>query len=52
MKIATRLGWYIVLGDHWLNVRGVSQFKLPTMRTQSVDRFTAAGYGDALPTFL
>ena len=28
------------------------QFKLPTMGAQSVDRFTAAGHGDALPTFL
>ena len=28
------------------------QFKLPTMGNQSVARFTAAGHGDALPTFL
>ena len=28
------------------------QFKLPTVGTQSVDRFTAAGHGDVLPTFL
>ena len=28
------------------------QFKLPTMGAQSVARFTAAGHGDALPTFL
>ena len=28
------------------------QFKLPTMGTQSVARFTAAGHGDALSTFL
>ena len=28
------------------------QFKLPTMGAQSVARFTEAGYGDALPTFL
>ena len=28
------------------------QFKLPTMGAQSVDRFTAAGHGDALPIFL
>ena len=28
------------------------QFKLPTMGTQSVARFTAAGHGEALPTFL
>ena len=28
------------------------QFKLPTMGAQSVDRFTAAGHGDALPTLL
>ena len=28
------------------------QFKLPTVGAQSVDRFTAAGHGDALPTFL
>ena len=25
VKIATRPGWYKVLGDHWLNVHGVSQ---------------------------
>ena len=28
------------------------QFKLPTMGAQSVARFTAAGHGDALATFL
>ena len=28
------------------------QFKLPTVGAQSVARFTAAGHGDALPTFL
>ena len=28
------------------------QFKLPTMGDQSVTRFTAAGHGDTLPTFL
>ena len=28
------------------------QFKLPTVGAQSVTRFTAAGHGDALPTFL
>ncbi len=28
------------------------QFKLPTMGARSVSRFTAAGHGDALPTFL
>ena len=28
------------------------QFKLPTMGAQSVHRFTAAGHGDALATFL
>ena len=28
------------------------QFRLPTMGAQSVARFTAAGYGDALSTFL
>ena len=28
------------------------QFKLPTMGAQSVARFTEAGHGDALPTFL
>ena len=28
------------------------QFKLPTLGTQSVARFTAAGHGDALSTFL
>ena len=28
------------------------QFKLPNMGAQSVTRFTAAGHGDALPTFL
>ena len=28
------------------------QFKLPTMGAQSVARFTAAGHGDALPSFL
>ena len=28
------------------------QFKLPTMGAQSVSRFTAAGHGDALATFL
>ena len=28
------------------------QFKLPTIVTQSVARFTAAGHGDALSTFL
>ena len=28
------------------------QFRLPTMGAQSVARFTAAGHGDALPTFL
>ena len=28
------------------------QFKLPTTGAQSVDRFTEAGHGDALPTFL
>ena len=28
------------------------QFKLPTMGAQSVARFTAAGHGEALPTFL
>ena len=28
------------------------QFRLPTMGAQSVSRFTAAGHGDALPTFL
>ena len=28
------------------------QFRLPTMGTQSVSRFTAAGHGDALSTFL
>ena len=28
------------------------QFKLPSMGTQSVARFTAAGHGEALPTFL
>ena len=27
------------------------QFKLPTMGARSVSRFTAAGHGDALPTF-
>ena len=29
-----------------------SQFKLPTVGAQSVTRFTAAGHGDALPTFV
>ena len=28
------------------------QFKLPTMDARSVSRVTAAGHGDALPTFL
>ncbi len=28
IKIATRPGWYIVLGDHWLNVRGVSHLPI------------------------
>ena len=28
------------------------QFKLPTMGARSVSRFTAAGHGDALATFL
>ena len=28
------------------------QFRLPTMGAQSVARFTAAGHGDALSTFL
>ena len=28
------------------------QFKLPTMGARSVSRFTTAGHGDALPTFL
>ena len=28
------------------------QFKLPTVGAQSVDRFTASGHGDALPTLL
>ena len=28
------------------------QFQLPTMGAQSVSRFTAAGHGDALSTFL
>ena len=28
------------------------QFKLPTVGAQSVTRFTAAGHGDALATFL
>ena len=28
------------------------QFKLPIMGARSVSRFTAAGHGDALPTFL
>ena len=28
------------------------QFKLPTVGAQSVTRFTAAGHGDALPTFV
>ncbi len=28
------------------------QFKLPTMGARSVSRFTAAGHGEALPTFL
>ena len=28
------------------------QFKLPTMGAQSVDRFTASGHGDSLPTLL
>ena len=28
------------------------QFRLPTMGTQSVARFTAAGHGDALETFM
>ena len=27
------------------------EFKLPTMGTQSVVRFTESGHGDALPTF-
>ena len=29
-----------------------SQVKLPTMAAQSVSRFTTAGHGGALPTFL
>ena len=29
-----------------------SQFRLPTMGAQSVARFTAAGHGDALSSFL
>ena len=29
-----------------------SQVKLPTVAAQSVSRFTAAGHGGALPTFL
>ena len=28
------------------------QFKLPTVAAETVARFTAAGHGDALPTFL
>ena len=29
-----------------------SQVKLPTMAAQTVSRFTTAGHGGALPTFL
>ena len=32
--VATRPGWYKVPGDHWLNVRGVSQIEARTPAEQ------------------